>query len=169
MVVFLFLVAGIMVPPQVLVIPLYTLFNSMQLVDSYPAIILPQLALPLGLFIFKQFFDGIPRDMQEVAALDGAGNLRIYASIVLPMSRPVMTAVGIFHFILSWNYFFWPLIIESSEKMYTLPVGLATFQGTRGMEYGLLMAGVIVASIPVLIGYIVFQDQLVKGVTLQQK
>ncbi len=167
--IFLMIIAGMMIPPQVLVIPLYLFFKNLNMISTYPAILLPQIALPLGIFIFKQFFDAIPHEMEEAAQVDGCSFFRIYWNIILPMSRPVLAAVGIFHFIWSWNYFFWPLIIENSDKMYTLPVGLATFQGTHGLEYGLVMAGVVIASIPALTLYIIFQEQLVKGVTLQQK
>src|SRR5690606_8411387 len=102
--------AGIMVPPQVLIVPLFDEMRALGLVDTYWGMILPQLVAPAMVFILKKFFDGIPRDYEEAAELDGASRLRIFWSVVLPMSRPILAAVGIFTFISAWNNFLWPFI-----------------------------------------------------------
>lgn len=162
--VFWIIIAGLMVPEEVLMVPLYLSFSNVNLLNSYPALILPRIALPLGVFILRQFFEGIPKEIEDAARIDGCSKLRIYWEIVMPLSKPALAAVAIFTFISSWNAFLWPLIVISSEKMYTVPIGIAHFEGTYGMEYTMLMAGAAIVSIPILILYLLFQKQIIQGI-----
>jgi len=164
--VFWVIVSGLMIPDQVLIIPLYFLFNNLNLLNSFPALILPRLALPLGVFILKQFFEGLPLELEEAAQIDGCSRLKMYWYIVMPLSKPAIAAVAVFTFIATWNAFLWPLIVANTEEMYTIPVGIANFQGVHGTEYAMLMAGSMVASLPMLVAFLFLQKQIIKGIAM---
>ncbi|SFC03422.1 carbohydrate ABC transporter permease [Streptomyces aidingensis] len=144
--------AGIMVPGTVLTAPLFATMRSLGLVDTYWGIILPQVVAPAMVFILYTFFRGIPRELEEAAVLDGAGRWRIFLTIVVPLSRPVLAAVSIFVFIVSWNNFMWPFLVTTDPDLATLPVGLAT------------VAGALLAALPLLLVFVFFQRQIVRGV-----
>jgi multiple sugar transport system permease protein len=163
-VVFWVIIAGLMVPPQILIIPLFMEMDALGFVDTYQGIILPQIASPLGVFIFKQFFDGIPPDLEEAAIVDGASRLRVYWQIWMPLSRPAIAAVGIFTFVLSWNNFIWPFVIVTNTDMMTIPVGLATVQSSYGLRYADIMASAVLGGLPLLIVFLFFQRQIVQGI-----
>ncbi|HLZ55808.1 MAG TPA: carbohydrate ABC transporter permease [Ktedonosporobacter sp.] len=163
-VLFWVIIAGIMVPGQILVIPLFTEMQAFHMVDTYWGIILPQIAAPVAVFIFKQFFDGIPHELEDAAIIDGASRLRVYWQIWMPLARPAIAAVGIFTFVISWNNFIWPFIVITGNDMMTLPVGLATVQTSFGIRYAQIMATAILAGIPVLIVFLVLQRQIVEGI-----
>lgn len=158
------ILAGIMVPGQILIVPLFTMMQSLNMVDTYWGIILPQLASPIAVFIFKQFFDGIPHELEEAAVMDGASRWRVYWQIWMPLARPAIAAVAIFAFVFSWNNFLWPFIIISSNNLMTLPVGLATVQTSFGIRYAQIMATALLGGVPVLIVFLFFQRQIVQGV-----
>lgn len=141
-----------------------TLVNSFNMINTYWAIILPQLASPIAVFIFKQFFDGVPGELEDAAFIDGASPLRIYWQIWMPLSRPAIAAVSIFTFITSWNNFLWPLIAITGTDMMTIPVGLATVQSSYGVRYAQIMATSVLAALPLLVLFIVFQRQIVQGI-----
>ncbi|WP_252437238.1 carbohydrate ABC transporter permease [Pseudonocardia humida] len=157
-------VAGIMVPPQILIVPLYRQMVSWGLADTYLGIILPQLVVPAMVFILKKFFDGIPHELEEAARIDGAGQLRIFLQIVLPLSRSILAAVSIFVFIHAWNNFLWPFIITSDPALMTLPVGLVQVQSSFGVRYAQIMASAILAGLPLVVAFMLFQRQIVRGV-----
>lgn len=163
-VLFAIVVAGIMVPPQVLIVPLFREMVTLGLVDTYWGIALPQVVEPVMVFVLKKFFDGISRDYEDAARMDGAGRLRILWNVMLPMSRPILVAVGIFVFIGSWNNFLWPFIVTTDPEMMTIPVGLANVQGSYGLRYAQIMASAVLAGLPLLIVYALFQRQVVRGV-----
>ncbi|GHO57049.1 MULTISPECIES: carbohydrate ABC transporter permease [Ktedonobacter] len=163
-IVFWVILAGIMVPGQILIVPLFTEMQSFGLVDTYWGIILPQIASPVAVFILKQYFDGIPAEFEEAALLDGASRLSIYWRIWMPLARPALAAVAIFTFVISWNNFLWPFIIISNNNMMTLPVGLATVQTSFGIRYAQIMATALLGGIPVLIVFLCFQKQIVQGI-----
>lgn len=162
--VFWIILAGLMVPPQVLIVPLFTEMDFFGLVDTYPGIILPQIASPLAVFIFKQFFDGLPRELEDAARVDGASRLRIYWQIWMPLSRPVIAAVAIFTFVLSWNNFILPFIMVTNTEMMTIPVGLATVQSSYGVRYADIMASAVLGGLPLIIVFLFFQRQIVQGI-----
>jgi multiple sugar transport system permease protein len=163
-VVFWVIIAGLMVPPQILIVPLFMEMDALGFVDTYQGIILPQIASPLGVFIFKQFFDGIPHELEEAAIVDGASRFRVYWQIWLPLARPAIAAVGIFTFILSWNNFIWPFVIVTNTDMMTIPVGLATVQSSYGLRYADIMASAVLGGLPLLIVFLFFQRQIVQGI-----
>lgn len=163
-VLFTFVLAGILVPTEVLIVPLFQEMVFLGLVDTAWGIILPQVVLPAMVYILKIFFDGIPRELEEAALMDGASRWRVYWRIVLPLSRPVLAAVAIFTFITTWNNFFWPFIVTADPASMTLPVGLATVQGSYGVRYAEVMATVIIAGLPLLLVFALFQRHIVRGV-----
>lgn len=155
---------GMMVPFQVLIVPLYLQFNSFGLINTLSAAYLPRIALPIGIFILKQFYEGIPADLEEAAFIDGASRYRIFARIILPLGQSAMATVIILTFINAWNDFLWPLIVINDTIKYTITVGIANFQGTHGTQYSLIMAGAAVASIPQIFFYIFFRKKIIAGI-----
>lgn len=155
---------GMMVPFQVLIVPLYLQFNSFGLINTLAAAYLPRIALPIGIFILKQFYEGIPSDLEEAAFIDGASRYRIFAQIILPLGQSAMATVIILSFINAWNDFLWPLIVINDTIKYTITVGIANFQGTHGTQYSLIMAGAAVASIPQIFFYIFFRKKIIAGI-----
>jgi multiple sugar transport system permease protein len=162
--VFWFILIGIMIPQQVLIVPQFREFAALHLLNTYWAVILPQIPTAIAVFIFKQFFDGLPRDLDEAARVDGAGFLRTYWRIVLPLSRPVVSAVAIFTFVWSWNNLLWPLLVLSNPKLMTIPVGLATVQGTYGIRYADTMASALLGALPLMLLFLFFQRRIVEGI-----
>jgi multiple sugar transport system permease protein len=158
------ILAGIMIPPQALIIPLFDVVSAMKMVDTYWGLALPQVVAPVMIFILKRFFDAVPRDYEEAARLDGASHLRILWSVILPLSGPILAAVGIFTFIGSWNNFLWPLLVANDPSIMTLPVGLGLVAGGYGLLYAQNMAAAILGALPLLIVFMLFQKQIVRGV-----
>ncbi|MFF3290446.1 carbohydrate ABC transporter permease [Streptomyces sp. NPDC003023] len=156
--------AGIMVPPQVLIAPLFTEMVQLGLVDTYWGVILPQVAVPAMVFILVKFFQGVPRELEEAAFVDGAGRWRVFWTIVMPLSRPVLAAVAIFTFISTWNNFLWPFLVTTDPGGMTLPVGLVSVQSSFGVRYAQIMAALVVAGLPLLIVFMLFQRQIVRGI-----
>jgi multiple sugar transport system permease protein len=161
---FAIMIAGLMVPGQALIIPLFDMVSTMNMVDTYWGLALPQIVAPVMVFILKRFFDGIPRDYEEAATIDGAGHLRTLWSVILPLSGPILAAVGIFTFIGSWNNFLWPLLVANDPSMMTLPVGIGTVAGGYGLFYSQVMSGAVLGALPLLVVFMLFQRQIVNGV-----
>jgi multiple sugar transport system permease protein len=162
--VFWFILIGIMIPQQVLIVPQFREFGALHLLNTYWAVIFPQIPAAIAVFIFKQFFDGLPRDLDEAARMDGAGFFRTYWRIVLPLSRPVVSAVAIFTFVWSWNNLLWPLLVLSNPKLMTIPVGLATVQGSYGIRYADTMASALLGALPLMLLFLFFQRRIVEGI-----
>lgn len=163
-IVFVLVLAGIIVPGEMLILPLFTEMQALGLINTYPGVILPQLAFPVAVFIFKQFFDGIPPELEEAAIVDGASRLRVYWQIWMPLSQPVIAAVAIFTFVTSWNNFLWPFIVVTGTDMMTVPVGLATVQSSFGVRYADIMASAVLGGLPLMIVFLIFQRQIVQGI-----
>ncbi|MBA7507299.1 L-arabinose transport system permease protein AraQ [subsurface metagenome] len=164
--IFALLLATMMVPGQITMIPVFLMLKSVGLINSYWGLIIPAGASAFGIFLMRQFITTIPTDLIESARIDGCSEFRIYWTIILPLCKPVLAALGIFTFMGSWNAFLWPLIIMIKENMYTLPVALANLSGQYATKFGLLMAGAVVVVIPVLIVFIVAQRYVIKGVAV---
>ncbi|MBM7784590.1 carbohydrate ABC transporter permease [Tenggerimyces flavus] len=158
-------IAGIMVPGNVLVVPLFQEMLALKMVDTYWGIILPQVAAPVMVYILKKFFEALPRELEDAALVDGANRWRIFWQIVLPLSRPILAAVAIFVFIGAWNNFFWPFLVTSDPNLMTLPVGLANVQTSYGLRYAQIMAAAVIAALPLIIVFLFFQRQIIRGVT----
>jgi ABC-type sugar transport system, permease component len=164
-IVFLLVILGIMIPGQVLIVPIFQELGAVNLLNTYWSVIFPQVPAVIAVFIFKQFFDGIPRELEEAARIDGAGLWKVYWSVVMPLSRPVTAAVVILTFVGVWNNLLLPLFVLSNPNLMTIPVGLATVQGSFGQRYADIQAGAMLAALPLIILYLAFQRRIVEGVT----
>jgi len=164
--IFALLLATMMVPGQITMIPVFLMLKSIGLINSYWGLIIPAGASAFGIFLMRQFITTIPSDLIESARIDGCSEFRIFWSIILPLCKPVLAALGIFTFMGSWNAFLWPLIVMIKENMYTLPVALANLSGQYATKFGLLMAGAVVVVAPVLIVFILAQRYVIKGVAV---
>ncbi|MGV4885487.1 carbohydrate ABC transporter permease [Streptomyces viridosporus] len=156
--------AGLMVSPAVLGVPLFTTVQQLGMVDTYWGMILPQCAPAAMVYILYKFFQGVPRELEEAAFIDGAGRWRVFFTIVLPLSRPSLAAVGIFTFISSWNNFLWPYMVTNDPDLMTMPNGIATVMNSYGIQWAQLMAGGLMAGLPLIIVFVFFQRQIVAGV-----
>ena len=164
-VVFVAVLATLMVPGVVTFVPLFVLVANAGLVDTLPGLILPFLVAPFGVFLMRQFILGLPRDLLDAGRVDGAGELRIFVQIILPLCGPALATLGILTFLGSWNNFLWPLVVAQTEKTYTLPVALALYsKGQNSTNYGLLLAGATVVVIPILMIFLVFQRKVIEGI-----
>lgn len=163
---FWFILSSMMIPGIVTLIPTYIMMLNFDWIDTYHALIWPGVANAFGVFLLRQFFIGIPRELEEAARMDGANSLQILRHVILPLSVPVLVTLGVFSFMGSWNNYVWPLYVATSPDMQTLPVGLTSFSQRYVTEYGKLMAGTALASIPVLIAYLLAQRYLVQGIAL---
>ena len=147
-------------------IPNFILVRYLRWYDSYQALILPASFSVFSTFLLRQYFLGLPLDLDEAARMDGASTWRIWAQIIMPLSGPVLATLAIFNFQGAWNDFHWPLIVTNSDEMRTIPIGLSSFQGQYSTEWHLLMAGSVIALLPVLLIYIFGQNWFVRGITL---
>lgn len=157
-------VASIMVPPQLLIVPLFQEMLAFNLVDTYWAVILPQVVAPMMVFILKRFFDAVPRELEEAARIDGASDLRVFWSVVLPLSGPIVAAVAVFVFIGAWNNFLWPFVVTNDPDLMTLPVGLVTVREPFAIQYAQSMAAAVLAAAPLIVVFLFFQRRIVRSV-----
>jgi multiple sugar transport system permease protein len=163
--VFGLIIATMMVPGQILLVPMYLILGRLGWLDTLAALIIPAGGNAFGVFLLHQFFKGVPRELEEAAALDGCGLLGIFWNVIVPTSWPALAALAIFTFMGSWNDFLGPLVYLDSVDKYTLPVGIALFQSSYANEYGLTLAASVICTIPVLAVFLLFQRQLVAGIS----
>lgn len=165
---FIAYLATMMVPSQVTIIPLFILIKELHLVDTYGGLIVPYVCgSAFGIFLIRQYFLTIPRDLEDAARVDGAGHLRILWHVAVPLAKPALATFAVFSFMFFWNDFMWPLIVTNSDSMKTLTVGLASLaQGQYGTDWPLLMAGAAFSIVPILIAFIFAQRYFVQGVAL---
>ena len=163
---FLLYLATLMIPAQVTLIPNFLIIRSLGWYDTYMALIVPALFGALSTFLLRQYYRGIPLEMDEAARMDGAGSLRIWWQVIVPLSWPVMVALAVFTFQATWNDFLWPLVVTGSDQMRTIPIGLSYFVGQYGTAWNLLMAGSMIALLPVLVIYLLAQKTFIQGITL---
>ncbi len=154
----------LMMPTQITLIPVYQLLAHLNLINTFPGLVIPRATNAFGIFFLRQFFIGIPKDLSEAARVDGAHEFRIYWSIIMPLARPALLTLGLFHFMFNWNDLLWPLIISTSADMATLPAGLAQFGGQHVVQYGLLMAGATMAMLPMLVAFLLVQRKFIQGI-----
>ena len=164
--IFFVLLAGLMVPDQVLIVPRFVIMRQLGWLDTYQGLIVPLIFSSFGAFLLRQYFLGIPRDFQEAATIEGANPFRVYWDIYLPLARPALAAFGFLAMLYSWNEFLWALTVTSSSDMRVLSVGLALFQGQYFTNNAVLLAAANMATFPLLIAFLFFQKQLVEGITL---
>ncbi len=162
--VFPVLIGTLMVPGQVLLVPVYLILNRLGWLDTPLALIIPAGGGAFGFFMLHQFFLGIPRELEEAADLDGCSRLGTFLNVVVPISRPAMAALAIFTFVGSWNDFLGPLVFLDSVERYTLPVGVALFQSSYATEYGLTLAAAVICTFPAIAAFLLFQRHIIQGI-----
>ncbi len=158
------IVATLLVPPVIFLIPNYLIVQNLGWLDSLWAVSVPGAAGAFGIFFLRQFFVGLPREIEEAARIDGAGDLRIFLQIVLPLSRPAIATLAVLSFLANWNDFLWPVYVLLSPDHLTLQPGLSVLQGAYSTHFGIVMAGAVIASIPVLVIFTLAQRQIVESV-----
>lgn len=158
---------GLMVPEQAVFIPLYTMFADWGWHNSHHALILPRVAVPIGVFLMMQFFKAIPKDIEEAARIDGVGWLQIFWYVMLPLARPAMMTLAILTFLYAWNDYLWPLVSAQQREVFTITLGLASIQSNFAQAEGLgrVMASGVVASLPVVVLFLIFQRYVVRAMT----
>ncbi|MET0842433.1 MAG: carbohydrate ABC transporter permease [Mycetocola sp.] len=164
-VLFTLVMVTLMVPGVVTFVPLFVMVSKLGLVNTYAALILPFITAPIGVFLMRQFILGIPDALIEAARIDGAGEFRIFARIVMPLCGPPLATLGILTFLASWNNFLWPLVAAQSESKYTLPVALSLYStGQNATNYGILLAGSVLVITPILALFVLLQRYFIRGV-----
>ena len=162
---FYLVVATLMVPYQITLIPLFELVFHLHWLNTYQGLIVPRATSAFGIFLLRQFFVSIPRDLDAAARIDGASELRIYWQIVLPLAKPALATLAVFQFMNNWNDFLWPLVISTDVSHRTLPAGLTLFSGQFVIEHGVLMAGAAISLLPLALAFFLAQRYFVSGVT----
>ncbi len=157
---------GLMVPGEATIVPLFITVNGFDLIDTYPGLIFPAIAGSMNLIIMVTFLRNIPNELIEAVKIDGGNHITIFFKIVLPLSKAVLSTVCIFAFIGSWNNYLWPLLCAMSSSKFTLPIGIPTFAGTYTVDYVKPLTANMVASIPMIVLYIIFEKQIVQGITM---
>jgi len=158
-------VATLMIPPQVIMIPLYRLIVNLSWLDTYWALIVPTLVTPFGIFLMRQYIQNIPREVEEAARIDGAGDWRILFTIVMPLAKPMLIVLAVYQFLTTWNTFLYPFLFANRDSRRTLTVGLASYLGNQSVDWGHLMAGASISSLPVILLFVIFQKQIIQGMT----
>lgn len=164
--IFGFVLFILMVPFEILMLPLFQLMISLNLINTYTAVILPAVVAPVAVFFFRQYAVGLPKELMDSARIDGATEYGIFFKIMLPLMAPSMAAMAILQGLGSWNNFLWPLIVLRSNDMFTLPIGLATLLTPYGNNYDILIAGSVMTIVPIIILFIFFQRYFVAGLTV---
>ncbi|HHW31582.1 MAG TPA: carbohydrate ABC transporter permease [Clostridiaceae bacterium] len=165
-IIFYSMVLTMMIPKQILLVPLFKIVRDLNMFNTLAGLIVPALGWPFGVFLIKQFMVTLPSELVQSAKIDGCSELGIYARIMLPLAKPGLGALAIFTFINSWNDYMWQLLVISSKILKTLPLGVATFKEEFSARYGIQLAGASVASIPMIIIFLMFQKYFTKGITL---
>jgi len=164
--IFQVLLGALVIPAQVAMLPLFLLLKYLGLVNSYAGVVMPAMATIFGIFLVRQYARGIPDDLLEAARIDGAGELRIFVQIVLPLLKPIMVTLTIFTFLTAWNDFMWPLIALTGQEHYTLPIALASLSREHVQDSELMMAGSVVTVLPVLVLFLALQRYYLQGLLL---
>jgi multiple sugar transport system permease protein len=163
---FKLLLGALVIPAQVAMLPLFLLLKQLGVINTYWGVILPGMASIFGIFLIRQYALSIPGSLLDAARIDGAGEFRIYWSLVLPLIKPILVTLAIFTFMGTWNDFMWPLIVLTDNDMYTLPVALAILSGEHVQDLELMMAGSVLTVLPVLVVFIALQRYYLEGITL---
>ncbi len=159
------IIATLFVPPVILVIPNYLIVGGLAWLDTLLAVIVPTAASAFGVFFLRQFFLSLPRELEEAALLDGANRVQTFFKVILPLSRPALVTLALLSFLTNWNDFLWPVYVLFSPEAQTLPAGLSTLQSANSVRYDLLMAGAVIASLPVLALFVFLQRYIIEGVS----
>ncbi|TBL76263.1 carbohydrate ABC transporter permease [Paenibacillus thalictri] len=165
--IFFLMISTMMLPKYVLLVPLFKLIRDLGWFNTYSALIFPELGYAFGVFMMRQFIQSIPTEMIEATRMDGASELRIFFQMIVPLVKPALAALAIFSVVRVWNDFMWQLVVTQSEEMKTMPLGVAGFTSMAGLtDYGMMMAGAAVASLPIMILFLCFQRFFTRGITM---
>ena len=162
--IFRLIFSTLLVSLPVILVPLFVLVRSMGLLNTYGGLIIPAIFNAFGIFLLRQFYLGIPQELEEAAILDGAGYWRVYANIILPLSRPILAALAVFFFLANWNSFLWPLTITSDPNLWVVQTGIASFQQQYASAQNYIMAASVVVAMPTMLLFFIFQRQLVESI-----
>jgi multiple sugar transport system permease protein len=166
-VIFAIVLGTLMVPSIAILVPLFVLVSNLGLTNTFPGLFLPYLAAPIGVFLMRQYFLGLPDELIQAARVDGAGEFRIFWNVMLPLCGPALATLSILTFLGSWNNFIWPLVVAQTEDRYTLPVALALYSvGQNATQYGVLLAGAVVVVLPVIAIFLALQRYFVQGIAM---
>lgn len=161
--IFLFFICTLMLPLEVLMIPIFQMIQKVGFYNSFLGLIIPPAATPMGVFIIRQYFFSVPNELMEAARIDGASETHIFIRLMLPLAKPVMSVLAIFSFMWRWNDYMWPLVVIRDPKLYTVQLALANYSGEYSVDWNSLLAMSVVTMIPVLIIFLIFQKQFIKG------
>ncbi|MCY6370800.1 carbohydrate ABC transporter permease [Clostridium ganghwense] len=164
-VLFIIILSTLMIPGQAVIIANYLTISSLGLLDTFRALILPYLTSALAIFLFRQFFLTLPKELYEAAILDGCGNFRFLINVVIPLSKPAIGSLGIYSFLQAWNMYMWPLLTTNCDNMRTVQIGMGMLQDVDAQAFGPLMAGIIMIIIPSILAFVLGQKQLIEGLT----
>ncbi|WP_171814784.1 carbohydrate ABC transporter permease [Sediminispirochaeta smaragdinae] len=163
---YLIVLSSLIIPVEVIAVPLYLMINKMGLLDTYAGLIIPMMMFPLGIFIIKQYLKTFPADIYNSAIIDGANGFTIYSKIILPLIVPALTSVGIFSFVMTWNNYLWPLLSISDDMKRTLSLGMALFENSSIVSYNQIMAIAVFGSVPLIILFLIFQNNFVSSISM---
>lgn len=163
---FLLVMGTMMIPFQVIMVPLYVEIFKFGLINTYLGLVLPRATNAFGIFMMRSFFISLPKGLEEAGRIDGCTEFGIFRKIMVPLCKPAVVSLFIFHFMYQWNDLLYPLLLTTSDEMKTLPAGIATFMGTHVVEYGIIMAGACLSLLPILIAYLIAQKQFVQGIAM---
>ncbi|MBN9606836.1 MAG: carbohydrate ABC transporter permease [Actinomycetales bacterium] len=163
-VLFVAIIATLIIPIQATFIPVYNLLVDLHWLNTFHGLVLPRIADAFGIFFFRQFFLALPKDLEDAARIDGASEFRIFARIMFPLASPAVLTIGMFNLLANWNDLLWPLLVTTNDDMRTLPAGLALFKGQHSTDYGMLMAGGILALLPMVIAFVIVQRRFIAGI-----
>ncbi|NMM15805.1 MAG: carbohydrate ABC transporter permease [Phycicoccus sp.] len=161
---FILIIVTLMIPVQVTFIPLYQLLAQLGWINTFHGLVVPRIADAFGIFFLRQFFLALPKDLEDAARVDGAGEVTIFARIMLPLATPALLTVGMFTLLANWNDLLWPLLVTTDAQMQTLPAGLALFKGQHSSDYGMLMAGSLLALLPMIVAFFFVQRRFIEGI-----
>jgi multiple sugar transport system permease protein len=166
---FTIVIGSLMIPFQLIMTPLYVEMNAVKWLNTYWALLVPWIAPAFGIFLLRQYIITIPSELMDAARMDGCSEFRIYWQIIVPLAKPALATLAIYQFMSSWNSFLWPLIVLREQRLYTLPLGLATLLGNvvaESIDYGMVMAGAFLTALPIIIVFLFMQRQFISGLTL---
>jgi multiple sugar transport system permease protein len=162
--IFRLIFATLLVSLPVILVPLFVLVRAMGMLNSYAGLIIPAIFHAFGIFLLRQFYLGVPKELEEAAILDGAGYWRVYTNIILPLSRPILAALSVFFFLANWNSFLWPLTVTNSKDLWVVQVGIASFRSQYASSWQYIMAASTIVAAPVLLIFIIFQKQIMESI-----
>ncbi|MCH3964058.1 MAG: carbohydrate ABC transporter permease [Clostridium sp.] len=162
---FIAVLATMMIPAESIMISNYLTVGSFGWLDSYKALVVPYLSAAMGIFMMRQYYLTLPKELQEAAKIDGCSNFKFFTRIVFPMSRPVVGSLGVYTFLITWNQYLWPLLVTSKDNSRTVQIGISMLQFSENKSFGLIMAGIVMVLLPSIIIFIFGQKQLIEGMT----